>query len=177
MALTKNITDIVVRDFSPKWKNLTLGWMAGVDLSGLKEKFIEKKLEEVGDITIDRVLVGYEGSIKTMHKQVKIETYRTLKSWAAISGSVAGSPTALYQSQYALADALNIHPVDMAADLSEDFNFIKAYPSVELPKSAEGKAFVPLTIEWFIYPDVDKLTAEPPVLEYFWIGAPDARPT
>jgi hypothetical protein len=168
---TKNDAEMVIRDFAGTWKEVSLGWLEMTDMSGVVEKFAEKKIGEAGgDVVIDQIFIGLEGTIKTTHKQVKLETYRQLKQDAAGSGAVTGTP-ALYSSKYAQAGLLKLHPKDMGADTSEDFNFLKVAPkNVTLPKSAQGKAFIDMEVEWFIFPDKAAYLADPAVLRYYWIG-------
>jgi hypothetical protein len=141
-----------------------------VDLSALKPKFIEKKIEELGDVKIDDLLVGMDGVVKISLKQVKIATMRQLILQAPGNGSIPGIPTTQYQSMYALAGLLNIHPTDMGSDTSEDFNIVKAAPVLTLPKSTEGKNTQDLDCDWMIYPDQTQFIASPPVLVYYYVG-------
>lgn len=166
----KDATKIKPCEYSVKWNDVSIGYSKSVDLSGLKPKFIEKKIEEIGDIKIDDLYVGLEGTIKTVLKQVSEAQYRQLMMAAPGTGSIPGFPTEQYKSMYSLAKVLNFHPTHMGATLTEDFNVLLAVPVLVLPKSTEGKQTMDLEVNWMVYPDQTSLLAEPPVLNYFYIG-------
>lgn len=167
----KNAAQIIVREFAVTWNAISVGWVMGVDLSGLKPKLLEKKIEEIGDNTIDHVVVGHEGTVKTTLKQVKLATYQQLLLAGTTTGASPLIPSTQYTSLYGLAKVLNFHPTDMASDVTEDFNFVKATPIVVLPKSSQGKEFMTIDVEWQIYLDQTQLLASPPTLVLGYVGA------
>ncbi|HEX8342226.1 MAG TPA: hypothetical protein VF624_15085 [Tepidisphaeraceae bacterium] len=170
MAATKTIAQKVIRKYALTWDGATLGWVQDVDPSGLKIKTVEKKIGEIGEVIVDHLIVGMEGTIKAVLEQCKLPVLREAIPWAAATGSIPLVPATQYDSCYARAKILNLHPEDAGDDLTEDINLLKAYPIVTLPKSGAGSEFANVPIEFMPYPDQAQLVATPRVMVYGYIG-------
>jgi len=170
MAMTKDASKMRISGYAVTFKGDSLGWMQDVDPSGIKVLKVDKLLPEIGNIVVDKVIIGMDGTIKTVLQQVDIAALRAVIPWAPTSGSIPLVPSTQYQSDYSYAGALVLHPRAVADD-SEDITFVKAVPMFpKLPKSSDGKTWNTLEVEWTPFPDQTVLIADTPVLSYGYIG-------
>lgn len=76
-----------LRGYDVSWKGTSIGYVADADFAGFKLKKVEKKIAVFGDIVVDRLLIGAEGSIKTTLQEVnKLNIQQLSPHWS--SGSV-----------------------------------------------------------------------------------------
>lgn len=169
MAQTKDPSKIDFRGYDLTFKGVTMGWMNDVDPSALKLVMADKKIGALGDILIDQVVIGLTGTVKTEMAQTDLVSLRAATPWAPSSGSIPLTPGSQYQSLYAYAGVLVIHPRGVS-DTSEDITLLKAVPLPSWIKMSDGKKQRGLAVEWSIFPDQAQLVADSPVLAYGYIG-------
>jgi hypothetical protein len=160
----ENTAHMDLTGYEVKWKTLTVGLIKDVDPTGLKPKKKEKKIGKIGDIVIDRVSIGMDGSIKMTLHQVNKTVIQQLCPWWT-SGSVALTPATKYHSEYANAGELRLHPLNSGAT-DEDIVLLKAFPIWGPPKG-DGENWREITVEWNIYPDQTAALAGTVVYGYY----------
>lgn len=150
----ENAAQMDLLPYEVKWKTLTLGFCKDVDPTNLRVKTVEKKIGKAGDVVLDRVVIGMEGTIRVVLHQVNKTTIQQLCPWWS-SGSVALVPATRYYSQYDNAGELRLHPVGNAGT-DEDVVLLKAFPVLVMPKG-DGINWREVQTEWNAYPDQTSL--------------------
>lgn len=167
----ENAAQMDLVGYSLSWKTLTLGLVKDADPTGFKLKEAEKKIGKAGDIVVDRVVIGMEGTLKITLHQVNKTVIQQLCPWWT-SGTVPLVPSTRYYSHYANAGALIMHPENAGVSTDEDITLVKAFPRLILPKG-DGIAWREVQTEWEIYPDQTQLLTSN-LLVYGYYGAPPA---
>lgn len=91
--------------------------------------------------------------------------------WYASGASVPLVPSAVNPNLYTYADLLTFHPLDMAADTTEDINFNKAVPmSPTANVNRNGVKDDEWELGFHVFPDLTKLQAATPTVVYGSIG-------
>ncbi len=170
-APAKAASNMDARTYEVKWKTVTIGFTKDVDPSGLKPLERDKRIAELNDLLIDKEIYGMEGSIKMVLHEVVQGRIRQLMPWAADdSNPFSINPTSTDGlSMYANAGLLTLHPKGDGGT-TNDINILKAFPKTSLPKSAGGKNWREISVEWEIFPDQTALVAGSPTVNYGYIG-------
>lgn len=167
----KRMSAMDARVYEVTWGGETVGWAKDVDPSGLKFLEREKRIGELDDQLVDVEIYGIEGPIKMTLHEVDVDRIRQLMPWAAASGAFPLAPTSPSgYSMYANAKPLILHPKGVSGTAS-DFQFAHAFPVVTLPKSAGGKNWRELPVEFRIFIDQEALTEVAPTISGHYHGA------
>lgn len=150
------------------WGGDLIGFTEDIDLTGVSEKWLDKKVGELGDIVVDKVYLGAEGTVKLMSPQFDSDLIRKLKPFAAATGAFKLHPEQQFYSAYANSAELRFHPRELNDTLTtEDIIYDHAFPIVKLPKLNEGSDnYGKLEVEFTIFPDQTAATAATPTLDY-----------
>lgn len=170
--MSKDITQMDMSGYAVFFNGVTLGWSKEVDPGGLKIQTVDKKIGELNNAVVGKVVIGLEGSIKTVLHQVSRDILLQVMPWTAGvvgDGSRLIAP-ALGDDLYDFADVLRIHPRQAGSSTAQDMNFIKAVPLIKLPKSGSGD-FREVEVEWTVFPDQAALIADPSIMVYGYLGA------
>lgn len=164
----ENAAQMDLLNYSVSWKGNTLGLVKDVDLTALKPQLVEKKIGKMGDVVLDEVVIGMQGTLKLTLHQVNKTTIQQLCPWWS-SGSVALISSARFYSRYANSGVLLLHPVGVSGT-DEDVNLVKAFPTLIIPKG-DGIIWREVQTEWMCFPDqTEALTNN--LLVYGYYGAP-----
>lgn len=163
----ENAAQMDLLNYTATWKGSTLGLVKDVDPSGLKLKTVQKKIGKVGDVVLDEVVIGMEGTLKITLHQINRTVIQQLRPYWT-SGSVALTPSARFYSFYANSGALVLHPVGVAGT-DEDITLLRAFPQFMLPKG-DGTNWREVPTEWTLFPDQTELLTNN-ILVYGYYGA------
>ncbi|MGN6724301.1 MAG: hypothetical protein ACTHLZ_00135 [Tepidisphaeraceae bacterium] len=166
-SVTNDVTKVDLYTFSVTWKTLNLGFIKEVDPTNILPIRKEKKIGNLGDMVVDRVWRGLQGTIKTTHHQCDKSMIQAVAPWWT-TGTIPGIPSALNFSEYENSGLLTLHPFELPPDNTDyDLNFPKAFPVFKLPKT--GGDWREIDVEWSVYADLTQLSSQLLITHY--IGA------
>jgi hypothetical protein len=127
-------------------------------------KVKEIKIGSFGDVKVGERIIGLEGKIKVMAREIDITLLRKMLPWYT-SGSVPLLPATVHKDLYDYAKLLTIHPIDISGT-TEDLTFLKAVPRFK-PMQRDGTKDDVVEVNFEIFPDRTQL----PTLVYGYVGA------
>lgn len=159
-----------LENYLASWNALTLGLVKEADPTDWKLKTKELKVGKYGDIKLGEIIIGMEGSIKTVLEQVKVATIRQLCPWWS-SGTVPMTPAIRHKDLYDYAQQLILKPVGEATT-DNDITLLKVFPKFSHAKG-DGNEFREITVEWVPFPDRAALATNK-YATYGYFGPPPA---
>ena len=90
------------------------------------------KIKSLGDVVLDKWIIGSEISVGISAREIDDALFRTLFPWSPATGSIPLSPDGVNTKYYQYAKKLNLHPIDLDnSDLTQDINLLKSVPMWE----------------------------------------------
>jgi hypothetical protein len=123
-----------------------------------------------GKVILGHWIIGLEGVIKVQCADLTLPLQQQMFPWWT-SGAIPLVPETPQQNMYQYAQELVLHPHDLpAATTTEDVHLIKTVPMQILNIKRDGVKDEVFEVTFQPYPDLSRLQAATPFLDYGYIG-------